>query len=326
MPRQAPEFDFEWTSEEDLLRFLAQPHINAELQEYGFIMLRVILPEGGVVEEILRNPAVFRTMFREKNSIIAYQHVVTSNGCIEETIDRETKAVQYMWDVRASAAVDLPHEEDRPFILTEEGRRLFPLPIAAEKFFAQHFHKADAGESHRRAFYCISTKNIMDHYKKGYNMADFSCVLRKYSEDMLTGPMGGISTYFTYISARGSVSALHIEDADMVSINYCVFCADPNLLKLWFGWPPHALPLLRQLGLEEHLKQYPDSNATPEEFVNARDKQQFMDPAAVEKAIGVPATYAFQREGYMIVTAPRAPHEVINLGEHFANGRSITRR
>lgn len=116
----------------------------------------------------------------------------------------------------------------------------------------------------------------------------------------------GINTPYIYFGQATSVTALHIEDAFLYSKNFC-----HAGWKLWLVVEPESRP-----SLESHLKQnFKASSASGSDFV--RDLCILVAPWQLREW-GIPFRVFIQGPGDLVVTYPKAYHQVLNLTDSLA--------
>lgn len=126
-------------------------------------------------------------------------------------------------------------------------------------------------------------------------------LLGKFDRD--TKKTKGIFSSYSYFGVTGSLSGIHIEDADLMSLN-----------ALLWGSPKHWLSVGEQYR-EEVVRLMAKSDTTfkahPHHY---RCKMMVVSPAALESE-GIPLYETFQHRNEIIVTMCGAFHQVINTGK-----------
>lgn len=116
----------------------------------------------------------------------------------------------------------------------------------------------------------------------------------------------GINTPYAYFGQASSVTALHIEDAFLYSKNFC-----HAGWKLWLVVQPESLP-----SLESHLKQvFKPRMASGSDFV--RDLCVLVAPQQLREWEVLFEVF-LQGPGDLVVTYPKAYHQVLNLTDSLA--------
>ncbi|TFY73912.1 hypothetical protein EWM64_g10100, partial [Hericium alpestre] len=137
---------------------------------------------------------------------------------------------------------------------------------------------------------------------KVWNVAHLPSLLSRILPSSQNG-LPGVNTPYLYFGMWRAIFAWHVEDMDLLSINYIHFGA----AKFWY-----AVPQGRAAALEQTMKGYfPEGRSRCPQFL--RHKSYLASPKMLANASCKPNTLV-QNSGEFVITYPRGYHAGINLG------------
>ena len=163
--------------------------------------------------------------------------------------------------------------------------------VITEKGFYQKFYQ----EGHTFS-YIESMENPMRVLK---NDTTFNWIENLEENCGIPDRHQGISTPWLYIGETGSMFPFHVEDGNLLSMNFHITGAP----KLWYGVQPRDIERV-----EEILQEHPTAQKCRSFF---RHKHHFIDPAYLQSR-GVPVYSVLQEPGDIII--PLSFHQGLNLG------------
>ena len=131
------------------------------------------------------------------------------------------------------------------------------------------------------------------------NNTEFNWIENLEHNTGIPGNYSGISTPWLYVGEAGSLFPFHVEDGNLLSLNFHISGAP----KLWYGVLPEDIPKV-----EEILKEHPAASKCGSYF---RHKLHFIDPGYLQSK-GIPMFSVTQTPGDIII--PLSFHQGINLG------------
>ena len=115
----------------------------------------------------------------------------------------------------------------------------------------------------------------------------------------IPGRLQGISTPWLYIGEAGSMFPFHVEDGNLLSLNFHITGAP----KLWYGVQPQYIERVEKI-----LQAHPAAQKCSSFF---RHKHHFIDPSYLQSK-GIPVYSVLQEPGDIII--PLSFHQGFNLG------------
>lgn len=256
------------------------------------------------------NPNAYDRGYSKKETGVVEQFLLPTNlgtTNFPRSIEVQQKCITIRPFPRSKTETFLEVKSDDEVHQTSVVPRFPPCPpvhetgTKLEHVFDQYISKRDT----RSVYYLVcEAATLATRQSFGLQSIEpLSCGLLK---TRIRSRCPGINTPYAYFGQASSVTALHIEDAFLYSKNFC-----HAGWKLWLVVRPESLP-----SLESHLKQvFKPRLASGSDFV--RDLCVFLAPQQLREW-EVSFEVFLQGPGDLIVTYPKAYHQVLNLTDSVA--------